>query len=103
MRIQTILIILLALLALARVADLCASVSAYRVTTGLLSLGQLPGPVSQDPADTAALRQRKQEAVKNLIQSGVEILMLAGVGVCFAVLFRRRQLSAQRSHEASTS
>jgi len=102
MRIQTIFIILLALFGLGRVGDLCGSVSKYRVATGLLSLSQLPGPALQDPAETAALRQRKQEAVEDLIESGVEILMLVGVGICFVVLLRRRPIPDRCRHEPST-
>jgi hypothetical protein len=95
MRIQTLFVILVALLSLCRIGELCGSVSKYTEATGLLSLGQLPGPVSHDAAAAAALEERKRESLENAIQSGAEVIMLAGVAVCFFVFLRRRALPQQ--------
>ena len=90
MRIQTVFVILIALLSLCRIGDLCGSVSRYTEAAGLLSLGQLPGPVSYDAATIAALEERQKESLANGIQAGLEISMLAGVAACFFVVLRRR-------------
>jgi len=94
MRIQTIFVILLALLSLCRVGDLCGAASQYIETRGLLSVGQVPG-TTDDQAASATLRERRKDALANGIQTCVEIIMLAGVGACFFVVLRRSKAPLQ--------
>jgi len=94
MRIQTIFIILLALLSLCRVGDLCGAASQYIETRGLLSLNQVPG-TTHDEAASAALTERRNDALTNGIQTCVEIVMLAGVGACFFLVLRRSKAPLQ--------
>lgn len=88
MRIQTTFVILLALLGLCRVSELCGVTSHYVVARGLLTLKPVPG-ATEAVTTTAALREKKKNALENGIQTCVEIMMLAGVGACFFVVLRR--------------
>jgi hypothetical protein len=94
MRVQTIFVILLALLSLCRGGDLCGAASHYIEARSLLSLNQIPGTIHDETA-SAALRARRKDAFANGIQTCVEIVMLAGVGACFLVVLRRSKAPLQ--------
>lgn len=96
MRTQTVFLLLVILLCLCRVGDLCGSASQYIEARGLLSLDQIPGNQSRDEAASAALRERKNSSLEKGIQSGIEILMLGGVSICFFAVLKRRKEASEK-------
>jgi hypothetical protein len=92
MRTQTVFVILLVLLSLSRIGEVCRSASEYVEASGLLSLYQLPRPKAQDRSASAALIERRRSSFQGMVESGLETVMLGGVGVCFFLVLRRRKV-----------
>ena len=100
MRTHVLFLILWGLLFISRPVGILHSVGEYRIAAGLEGIIQgapYPRTEKEKQERDENLRnvvERKRRCLEEGIGTGVEMLLLAGVGVCFARAWRQRRESA---------